>query len=547
MIHPDKLVFKKEWVIVALTFLYLLIIFVAAWLSDDSYVTFRTIDNFIHGYGLTWNIGERVQAYTDPLWMFLLSGFYFITREIYYTSLIVSLLISVCAVLLLLYKIPDSTFNSILAALILILSKAFVDFSTSGLENPLTHLLIVLFFIVFFAQKENNKKLFTLSIIASLSTINRIDIILIFIPSLIVTYSEHDRVKGLLKILAGFLPFILWELFSLFYYGFPFPNTAYAKLNTGINQMELFRQGTYYIANSLFLDPLTIVAILAGLLIPLLTKDKKLLVISAGIFLYIIYIVSIGGDFMGGRFFSAPLLCSVIVISKTKFKSYKSVVVPIIVVVVLGLLSPKPTLFDNQYYSAGPKIVKAFRFGPPIINMYHGIVDERIWYYEYTGLLNNISERKIIQHPWVKDIKKSKENVLVKETIGLNGYYGGNKIHIIDPMALADPLLSKLPSTEYWLIHKYKFNSIKKWRIGHFARKIPAGYLETIKMGKNELGDKDLSEYYDRLSSVISGHLFSINRIKEIINFNLGKYDYLLKSYVSKLNTPDSISLSISK
>ena len=127
------------------------------------------------------------------------------------------------------------------------------------------------------------------------------------------------------------------------------------------------------------------------------------------------------------------------------------------------------------------------------------------------------------------------QKVLVKETIGLSGYYGGGKIHIIDPMALADPLLSKLPSTAYWLIHKYKFNSIKKWRIGHFARKLPPGYLETIKTGKDQLENKDLSRYYEKLSFIIRGDLFNINRLKEIINFNLGKYNYLLKSYDSKL------------
>jgi arabinofuranosyltransferase len=31
-----------------------------------------------------------------------------------------------------------------------VFSKAYIDYSTSGLENPLTHLLIVLFFIVYF-------------------------------------------------------------------------------------------------------------------------------------------------------------------------------------------------------------------------------------------------------------------------------------------------------------------------------------------------------------------------------------------------------------
>src|SRR5690348_16048670 len=44
-----------------------------AWLSDDAYITFRTVYNFTHGYGLVWNVGERVQSYTHPLWMFLLT------------------------------------------------------------------------------------------------------------------------------------------------------------------------------------------------------------------------------------------------------------------------------------------------------------------------------------------------------------------------------------------------------------------------------------------------------------------------------------------
>ena len=537
MIRSEKLEIKKEWVITALTFLYLIIVFVGAWLSDDSYITFRTIDNFIKGYGLTWNIGERVQAYTHPLWMFLLSGFYFITSEIYYTSTIISILISVCAVWLLLYKLSESIINSTLAALILILSKAFIDFSTSGLENPLTHLLIVLFFIVFFNSKMANKKLLTLSIIASLAVLNRMDTILIFLPPLaFIYYKEKNYLKGLIVIAKGFLPFIMWEFFSLFYYGFPFPNTAYAKLNTGIPQIELFHQGLYYIINSLYLDPLTIVVILAGLILPIIKKDKNLLVVSACIFLYLIYIVSIGGDFMGGRFFSAPLFCSVIIISKINFKSVKKVILLISSVIILGLLSPKPTLFANQYYSTGPKIVKAFRFGPMVINMYHGIVDERIWYYEYTGLLKNITERKIKQHPWVVEAENSKSGeVITRSTIGLYGYSAGSKVYIIDPMALADPLLSKLPSTAYWLIHKYKFNRIKKWRIGHFARKIPAGYLETIKTGKDQLEDKDLRNYYDKLSLVIRGDLLSINRLKEVINFNLGKYNYLLKTYNSGL------------
>src|SRR5258708_38848078 len=55
-----------------------------AWLSDDSYITFRTVDNFVNGYGPVWNVGERVQSYTHPLWMLLLSACYLCVRNIYF-------------------------------------------------------------------------------------------------------------------------------------------------------------------------------------------------------------------------------------------------------------------------------------------------------------------------------------------------------------------------------------------------------------------------------------------------------------------------------
>ena len=61
-----------------------------SWIGDDAYITFRVIDNFVNGYGLRFNPDERVQAYTHPLWMLLLSAFYAVTSDLFYTTLIVS-------------------------------------------------------------------------------------------------------------------------------------------------------------------------------------------------------------------------------------------------------------------------------------------------------------------------------------------------------------------------------------------------------------------------------------------------------------------------
>ena len=112
----------RNIIIITLISFYVLIVVISAWLSDDAYITFRTIDNFVHGFGLTWNVSERVQVYTHPLWMFILSAFYFITREIYFTSITVSILISAGTVLLLFYKISNSITNTIFISLILFFS-----------------------------------------------------------------------------------------------------------------------------------------------------------------------------------------------------------------------------------------------------------------------------------------------------------------------------------------------------------------------------------------------------------------------------------------
>ena len=55
--------------------IYALALANTAWMCDDAYISFRSADNLIHGFGLTWNIDERVQVFTNPLWT-LLNGRY---------------------------------------------------------------------------------------------------------------------------------------------------------------------------------------------------------------------------------------------------------------------------------------------------------------------------------------------------------------------------------------------------------------------------------------------------------------------------------------
>jgi hypothetical protein len=42
-----------------------------AWVSDDAFITLRTVRNLVEGEGPRWNLHERVQGFTHPLWMLL--------------------------------------------------------------------------------------------------------------------------------------------------------------------------------------------------------------------------------------------------------------------------------------------------------------------------------------------------------------------------------------------------------------------------------------------------------------------------------------------
>ena len=97
-------------------------------MCDDAFITLRTVDNFTAGHGLTWNVAERVQAYTHPLWMFLLSAIYLVTREPFVTAIVLGLLVSVLAAGLVAFQSSRTLAGALIAVGLLSVSKAFVDY-----------------------------------------------------------------------------------------------------------------------------------------------------------------------------------------------------------------------------------------------------------------------------------------------------------------------------------------------------------------------------------------------------------------------------------
>ena len=65
-----------QWSIVILPLAFLVIMaWTHRWIADDAFIDVRVVNNVLAGHGPVYNVGERVEAYTNPLWVLALVAF----------------------------------------------------------------------------------------------------------------------------------------------------------------------------------------------------------------------------------------------------------------------------------------------------------------------------------------------------------------------------------------------------------------------------------------------------------------------------------------
>jgi len=490
-----------------LALLFAVVLIRTAWLGDDAQISFRTILNFTHGFGLTFNIAERVQTYTHPLWLFMLTAAYLIVGNIYYAAFLLSIATSLL-VFTLVVRGAATPFQACLSAGLLVFSRAFVDYSTSGLENPLSNLLLVLAVVLYLNDRLGRLTwLAGLWTLTSLLYLTRPDNVLVILPLIALACYQVRRPSRIVAAAAiGLTPAIGWTLFSIVYYGFPFPNTAYAKLATGIASTELWRQGLVYLIDSIDRDPITLATIgLTGVFALRAGVLARALVV--GIALELLYVVSIGGDFMSGRFMTLPFVASVCVLSRMVIATQWEWIASTAVLGAITVGSSQLSVLSNSDFT-NQDVADS------------GIADERGYFFARLSLSGSDRSR-FLEPDWPRavDPGQAPSVAVVCGGLGLAGLQGPY-VHVLDVCALADPLLARLPSI--WN---------EQWRVGHFERMVPAGYRDSLVSGTNRLSDRTLAEYYERIRFVTrSKRLLTIERLRNIVNLNLGAYDNLINA-----------------
>jgi len=493
-----------------LVLLALLVVVLArtAWLCDDALITLRSVVHWQDGWGLRWNVGERVQVFTHPLWMLLLAGATGLTGELFRSTLALAAACSLAALGLLARQLRETPGRAALVLAVLLGSKAWVDFASGGLENPLAYLLLVLL-VGAAGRAASGRSLAAVVGLGSLVFLTRMDLALLAAPLVLhATWRCPGRARRAKAWALGALPALAWLAFATWYFGFPLPNTAYAKLGAGIPGGELVTQGARYLLDSLGRGPLTRAATGGALALALARGDARARALALGTLAYLAYVLRIGGDFMSGRFLAVPLLAALLAAAPGPALPPRRAGALVALALGLGLLAHGPNLLAGaDYADRWPASI-----APPGL-----IVDERAYYWERFGWLaeDRPPYPAVLRQPWRPGALP--EAVVVESTVGFEGLRRGPGVHVVDRMALTDPLLARLPA------RRDLFQ-----RIGHFERLLPRGYLRSLFEGEVHLADPALAAYARKLWVATRAPLGAPGRLGALLDLNRGTWDHLV-------------------
>ncbi len=208
---------------------------------DDAPITYRYAENIAAGHGYVYNVGERIQGTSTPLFTLLLAALRVIGVPVptasHYVNFISAIGV-VVVVFLTAWRVGGSLIGGAAAAAYLLLTSTFLRFSMTGMETSFYALLIV---AAFLALTYDAGKIAAL--LAALALVTRLDgaaVALGVFSFLLLARRRIPWVEAAIFAVVA-LP---WYLFAAWYFGSPLPHSMLAKqrhrLERGMTRYWLF-------------------------------------------------------------------------------------------------------------------------------------------------------------------------------------------------------------------------------------------------------------------------------------------------------------------
>ncbi len=269
-------------------------------LFDDAMISMRYAYNLAHGLGPVWNAGERVEGFTNPLWVGIMALVHLLPIGLNQTGLVIQVIgASFLTInLILVKKIVEHFTDDLFAMLAAVALTAFYaplnSYGLLGMEVSL--LVLMLTAVVWLILKNDNRFTISIYILLAISTFVRFDMAvpyLVIFAVLFIAQKENRRHHliwglGLLVLSLGGQ-----TLARYLYYGALLPNTYYLKVEGWPFALRILRglyaliQFAYYSNWVLILLPFTLF---------LFRRDWKVTLLAFVLIGQVAYSVYVGGD-----------------------------------------------------------------------------------------------------------------------------------------------------------------------------------------------------------------------------------------------------------
>ncbi len=284
----------------------------------------------------------------------------------------------------------------------------------------------------------------------------------------------------------------------------------------------LFKSGRLYLWATAQYDPLgasvIILGIIAGVLV---VRTRGSILASLSIFLYLLYVVWIGGDFMLGRFFAAPMAVAFVILG-IAFTELDARGARVLRGRWLAVSAAAAGVLSVLFLIVSPHA--PLRISPAYENRWmteRGYADEKGHYFPESGL--HVYFRGQVDFPdslWTRQgrkLKNSGERTVVGRNMGFLGFHAGPGVHILDEHALTDPFLARLRGF--------------KERPGHIARFVPAEYVSTAVTGHSSFANQQMSQLSADIRTATCDPLTAPGRAAAVVRLLTRHYGPLAVTY----------------
>jgi arabinofuranosyltransferase len=334
---------KPIWILlVLLAGLLACELFLGRCVQEDAFISFRYARNLVTGHGLVYNPGQRVEGYTNFLWTLYLAGGLKLGLDPVPLSRFTGLLASL-ALVVVVFRLgrsrdaPRRISGGLLAAVLVVATPGVAGEAVQGLET-IPFALLVTGGVGLAAEAWRREvaggpgaacRHFAAGGLLALAALTRPEGLGVFGLALLggAVWRLRQRLgplsrAGVGSVLLFLLVYGSYWLWRFTYYGYPFPNTFYAKTGGGIWQAL---RGLNYLGHFLLLHPaITLLsgwALVGGLrergaaaLRPATgapggaTSSPFQALAGAVVVGYLLYVVAVGGDFKKTSRFILPVL-----------------------------------------------------------------------------------------------------------------------------------------------------------------------------------------------------------------------------------------------